>query len=55
MVGIPGGMKPMLYKMLKEMGRGMVTFKAGHGADLDNFGKASVWIYDSNLFPFYQA
>jgi hypothetical protein len=32
-----------------------IDFKEGKGGDADNLGKKSIWVYDSNVFPFYQA
>jgi len=32
-----------------------VSFKKGEGSDPDNLGKSSVWVYDSEKFPFHIA
>lgn len=58
MVGIPGGYQSKLVNELEKQAelRGLsLTFKKGTGSDPDNLGKSSVWIYDSDNFPFYQA
>lgn len=56
LVGIPGGVESKLYPFLesaaKEKGLKLVP---GKGEDPDTLGKKTVWVMDSDKYPFQQA
>jgi len=64
-VGLPGGVKSPLFKVLQEANVNNMDLREGTGNTMKNWGplaKASeddllnvVWVYDSNALPFYQA
>jgi hypothetical protein len=58
MVGLPGGINSPLFNHL-EMANNMSGMKMslieGKGDEGDNLGKRSIYVYDSNKFPFHQA
>eukprot|EP00889_Picochlorum_renovo_P004056 jgi/Picre1/31086/NNA_006441.t1 len=61
-IGIPGGVQSDLFKILQEENVNKMDLKQGRGNEYTSFGRASegdelntVWVIDSNEFPFYQA
>ena len=55
MVGLPGGVKSPLFPQLEEAVKPLgVTLREGQGSDPDNLGKKSIWVYDTQQFPFYK-
>jgi len=56
LLGLPGGVKHPMYKEVEAAAttKGLQLI-AGKGNDPDTLGKKSVFVMDSNKFPFYQA
>lgn len=61
-IGIPGGVHSNLFKILQEENVNTMNLKEGSGNEYTGLGKAreddelnTVWIIDSDKFPFYQA
>lgn len=61
-IGIPGGIHSDLFKIVQEENVNNMNLKEGSGNEYSSFGKAreddelnTVWIIDSDKFPFYQA
>lgn len=61
-IGIPGGVHSDLYKILQEENVNNMDLREGSGNEYTGLGKATeddelntVWIIDSDKFPFYQA
>ena len=61
-IGIPGGVQSDLFKILQEENVNKMDLKQGRGNEYTSFGRASegdelntIWVIDSNEFPFYQA
>ena len=51
-------MRNPLYEKLRESAKanGMnVTFMQAFGDEPDSLNKGVIWVYDSEIFPFYQA
>ncbi|OEU11519.1 hypothetical protein FRACYDRAFT_270824 [Fragilariopsis cylindrus CCMP1102] len=55
LIGLPGGMSHVMYPSVENAAE-KAGFKLvqGLGNDGDTLGKQTVWVYDSNKFPFYQ-
>lgn len=56
LIGFPGGMNHPLYTSIEDIAN-KAGFKlvAGKGNDPDTIGTQIVYVYDTALFPFYQA
>lgn len=54
-IGLRGGMKSPYFSEIEKANNGRFQLVAAAGSDKDNFGKASVYIYDARLFPFRMA
>lgn len=55
MVGLPGGVKSPLFSQLEEAVKPLgVSLLEGKGSDPDNLSKKSIWVYDTEQFPFYK-
>lgn len=54
-IGIKGGMASPLISTLTRAAHGLVTLEEGVGDDPDNFAKATVYVYDTETYPFHQA
>jgi len=56
LIGLPGGTNHPVYPKVEAVAMD-AGFKLtpGKGNDPDTFGRRLVWVYDSNVFPFYQA
>lgn len=58
-LGLPGGMASPLLATVSASQAGRVSqpfrMEAGRGDDADTLGTPLVWVYDTALFPFYQA
>lgn len=56
LMGLPGGKSHSAYPGIEAAAaKAGFTLKLGSGNDGDTLGKQIVWVYDSNVFPFYQA
>ena len=56
MIGVPGGMKGPYFQAIKKSNLHSMNLVEGTGAsDPDTFDSNSVYIYDSDRFPFTQA
>ena len=56
MIGFHGGMdNPALLQLLRKANKHNMTLRRGQGADSDTLGTNSVWVMDTEDFPFHQA
>ncbi len=56
MIGVPGGLKGTYSSQIKQSNIHNMTLLMGTGSkDLDTFDTNSVYVYDSDVFPFTQA
>ncbi|CAE7241517.1 PUB49 [Symbiodinium sp. CCMP2592] len=61
-IGVPGGISSSLLQTVNASQASRAQrdgwwfeVRAGNGDDYDTLGKALVWVYDTALYPFYQA
>jgi len=56
MIGLPGGIASPYFADINELAKEQgLSLKTGQGNDPDTLGKKTVWLMDSNAFPFRQA
>lgn len=53
-IGLPGGVESPLYEQVKAANKDRVKLVAGAGGDPDTLMKNTVYVYDSDKFPFVQ-
>ena len=55
LVGLPGGVRSPMFKELEKAVKPLgVSLLEGNGSEPDNLYKKSIWVYDTEKFPFYK-